>query len=166
MTIGRRQPSLRALSRVALALTGALALASALVPAAGAQPRTGSTERQFSTGEELVQLDFRDVELAVVVETIAKISEGRRPNVLDMIQNREVALIINTPTRKGGDTDEGRIRAAAVTSRTPLIGTLTGAQAAVQAIAALRAGTWTVHALQDHFPSLEGSEEPEVSATS
>ena len=72
-------------------------------------------------------------------------------------------LIINTPTRKGGDTDEGRIRAAAVTSRTPLIGTLTGAQAAVQAIAALRAGTWTVHALQDHFPA---SEEAELSASS
>jgi hypothetical protein len=40
---------------------------------------------------------------------------------------------------------------------------LTGAQAAVQAIAALRAGTWTVHALQDHFPA---SEEAELSASS
>ncbi|MEO1598537.1 MAG: hypothetical protein AAFR78_08405, partial [Planctomycetota bacterium] len=36
-------------------------------------------------------------------------------------------------------------------------------QAAVQAIAALRAGTWTVHALQDHFPA---SEEAELSASS
>ena len=42
----------------------------------------------------------------------------------------------------------------------PRYGTLT-AQAAVQAIAALRAGTWTVHALQDHFPA---SEEAELSA--
>ena len=135
--------------------------------------RSSDKERVVGIARDLRSMGFRVVatdgtadrlaEFGVQVETIAKISEGRRPNVLDMIQNGEVALIINTPTRKGGDTDEGRIRAAAVTSRTPLIGTLTGAQAAVQAIAALRAGTWTVHALQDHFPA---SEEAELSASS
>ena len=40
----------------------------------------------------------------------------------------------------------------AVRTRTPMITTLTGAIAAVRAIAALRAGTWQVHALQDAFP--------------
>ncbi|MAW41769.1 MAG: carbamoyl phosphate synthase large subunit [Phycisphaerae bacterium] len=135
--------------------------------------RSSDKERVVGIARDLRSMGFRVVstdgtadrlaEFGVQVETIAKISEGRRPNVLDMIQNGEVALIINTPTRKGGDTDEGRIRAAAVTSRTPLIGTLTGAQAAVQAIAALRAGTWSVHALQDHFPA---DQEAELSASS
>jgi uncharacterized protein (DUF433 family) len=35
-----------------------------------------------------------------------------------------------------------------------MITTLTGARAAVHAIAALRAGAWSVAALQDYFPQL------------
>ena len=65
-----------------------------------------------------------------------KISEGARPNILDKIANGEIHLIINTPTRKGADTDEGRIRAMAVRVGVPMITTITGARAAVQAIAA------------------------------
>jgi carbamoyl-phosphate synthase large subunit len=99
------------------------------------------------------------------VETtlIRKISEGARPNILDKLANGEIQLIINTPTRKGGETDEGRIRAMAVRSHVPMITTLTGAQAAVQAIAALRAGDWSVSALQDVFPgSARPRTEPQV----
>ncbi|MCH2137925.1 MAG: carbamoyl-phosphate synthase large subunit [Phycisphaerales bacterium] len=83
---------------------------------------------------------------------LRKISEGARPNIIDRMANDEIDLIINTPTRTGAATDEGRIRAMAVRTRTPMITTLTGAIAAVRAIAALRAGTWQVHALQDAFP--------------
>ncbi|MCH2136296.1 MAG: carbamoyl-phosphate synthase large subunit [Phycisphaerales bacterium] len=83
---------------------------------------------------------------------LRKISEGARPNIIDRMANGDIDLIINTPTRTGADTDEGRIRAMAVRTRTPMITTLTGALAAVRAIAALRAGTWRVHALQDAFP--------------
>jgi carbamoyl-phosphate synthase large subunit len=85
---------------------------------------------------------------------LRKVSEGARPNILDKIANGEIALIINTPTRKGKDTDEGKIRATAVRNRVPIITTITGAKAAVQAIAALRAGTWSVSAIQDYFPNL------------
>ncbi len=35
-----------------------------------------------------------------------------------------------------------------------MITTITGARAAVQAIAALRAGGWSVSAMQDYFPHL------------
>jgi carbamoyl-phosphate synthase large subunit len=83
-------------------------------------------------------LGTRDLLRSHSVETtlIRKISEGARPNILDKLANGEIQMIINTPTRKGGDTDEGRIRAMAVRSHVPMITTLTGAQAAVQAIAA------------------------------
>ena len=80
---------------------------------------------------------------------IRKISEGR-PNCVDLIKNRELALIINTPTRKGLNTDEGRLRAMAVRFNVPTVTTATGAAAAVRAIEALRAGTWSVKALQDY----------------
>jgi hypothetical protein len=40
-----------------------------------------------------------------------------------------------------------------VAARIPMITTITGARAAVQAIEALRGGTWQVAALQDYFKS-------------
>jgi carbamoyl-phosphate synthase large subunit len=85
---------------------------------------------------------------------LPKVSEGARPNILDKIANGEIQLIINTPTRKGAQTDEGRIRATAVRNNVPMITTITGGKAAVHAIAALRAGTWSVAAVQDYFPNL------------
>ncbi len=94
-------------------------------------------------------------EYSVDTVLLRKISEGARPNILDMIANREIHLIINTPTRKGAHTDEGKIRATAVRAGVPMITTITGANAVVDAIVALRAGAWSVAALQDYFPSRE-----------
>ena len=51
---------------------------------------------------------------------IAKLSEGR-PNIADFIKNKKVQLLINTPTRKGPHTDEGRIRAMAVLAKVPIV---------------------------------------------
>ncbi|MBT5366037.1 MAG: carbamoyl-phosphate synthase large subunit, partial [Phycisphaerae bacterium] len=90
---------------------------------------------------------------SVDTDLIRKISEGARPNILDKIANGEIDLIINTPTKTGTQTDEGQIRAMAVGARIPMITTITGAIAAVQAIEALRGGTWQVAALQDYFNS-------------
>ncbi len=90
---------------------------------------------------------------SIDTKVLRKISEGARPNILDKIANHEIQLIINTPTRKGAHTDEGKLRAMAVRSDVPMITTLTGARAAIQAISALRAGAWSVAALQDYFPA-------------
>ena len=90
---------------------------------------------------------------SVEASPIRKISEGARPNILDRLANGEIDLIINTPTRTGADTDEGRIRAMAVRSQVPMITTITGANAAVRAITALRGGNWQVAALQDSHPA-------------
>jgi carbamoyl-phosphate synthase large subunit len=96
----------------------------------------------------------------VKVSPIAKLTEGR-PNIADLITNRQVHLLINTPTSRGPTTDEGRIRAQATLHNISLITTITGAEAAVQAIAALRArargdvpagDAWGVKPLQEYFP--------------
>jgi len=81
--------------------------------------------------------------------TLKRIAEGARPNVLDMLTNGEIQLVINTPTRTGWDTDEGKIRATAVRLGVPMVTTASAARAAAQAIQALRAGDWSVVALQD-----------------
>jgi carbamoyl-phosphate synthase large subunit len=88
---------------------------------------------------------------------VNKIKEGR-PNIIDTIKNKGVALLINTPTTKGPKTDEGQIRAAAVMHKIPIITTLTAAHAAAAALAALKAqpapgttSTWSVKPLQDYY---------------
>ncbi|MFM7128656.1 MAG: hypothetical protein ACKO0V_04785, partial [bacterium] len=65
------------------------------------------------------------------------------------LANGDIALIINTPSGKGARTDEGRIRAAAVSHGVPCITTISAARAAAAAIERLRQGVLEVHALQD-----------------
>jgi carbamoyl-phosphate synthase large subunit len=85
-------------------------------------------------------------------QILQKIGAGARPNVIDLMQDGQIALVINTPTRTGWQTDEGRIRATAVRLGIPMLTTAAAASAAVRAIEALRAGYWDVAALQDHTP--------------
>jgi carbamoyl-phosphate synthase large subunit len=85
----------------------------------------------------------------ITTRRIPKLSEGR-PNIIDLIKNRQVQLLINTPTKKGPQTDEGKIRAMSVLNKVPIVTTLTGAHAAVRAIAALKKGDWGVRPLQEY----------------
>ncbi len=69
--------------------------------------------------------------------------------MLDYLANGSIALIVNTPKGKGARTDEGRIRAGAVSHGVPCITTIAGARAAVAAMERARAGKLEVYALQD-----------------
>jgi len=82
------------------------------------------------------------------ITTIRKIREGR-PNLLDHLANGTIDLIVNTPSGKGARTDEGRIRASAVSHGVPCITTIAGARAAIAAMERLREGKLNVYALQD-----------------
>jgi len=88
----------------------------------------------------------------IPVRLVKKLSEGR-PNLLDHLNDGEVALIMNTPSGKGARTDEGRIRAAAVQHGVPCITTAQAAEAAVKAMEALREEDMDVQCLQDRFNS-------------
>ncbi len=83
---------------------------------------------------------------------VNKIAEGR-PNITDYIKNREVRLVINTPSGKGPRTDEARIRGLAVSYGIPCITTLAGAAMALSAIEARARGGTGVRSLQSwHAP--------------
>ena len=84
----------------------------------------------------------------IKVDIVRKVHEGR-PNLLDHLANGSIALILNTPSGKGARTDEGRIRASAVSHGVPCITTVAGAKAAVMALERLRQGKLDVYALQD-----------------
>ena len=90
-------------------------------------------------------------EHGVSVTSVPKIDAQVRPNVIDMMADGQIQLIINTPTKTGRLTDEGKIRAAAIRLGVPIITTTTGAAAAVRAIKALRFGDWNVASLQDYL---------------
>ncbi len=83
-------------------------------------------------------------------ELVYKMQDASGPYLIDLINDGQVDLLINTPIYWGSSAVESRIRSAAVMHNIPLITTMTGARAAVQAIGALRAGDWFVQALQDY----------------
>ena len=86
----------------------------------------------------------------VDADLIHKIREGR-PNVLDLLTDKKLDLVVNTPSGRGGRTDEGKIRASAVQHGVPCITTLSGAAAALHAIERIRARGYDVRALQDYL---------------
>ena len=85
----------------------------------------------------------------IPVTRLSKLAEGR-PNIRDLIKNSQVQLIVNTPTRKGPQTDEGKIRAMALMNRVPMMTTVTAAHAAAMAIIELQKGDWGVRPLQEY----------------
>ncbi len=86
----------------------------------------------------------------IPVQRVKKIIEGH-PNLIDHMKNEGVDLILNTPSGKGARTDEGTIRATAVQHGIPCITTIQAAEAAVQAIKALRTEEMEVQSLQERF---------------
>ena len=82
----------------------------------------------------------RELEAAgLEVERVAKVAEGGDATVVDLVRRGKCDLVINTPF--GGSlqrTDGYRIREAALIARIPCITTISGAAAAVHAIANAR----------------------------
>jgi carbamoyl-phosphate synthase large subunit len=73
------------------------------------------------------------------VERVRKVmEEGEGPTVVDLIRRGRCNLVINTPQGSGARTDGYLIREAALVARVPCITTLSGATAAVDAIANAR----------------------------
>jgi carbamoyl-phosphate synthase large subunit len=75
----------------------------------------------------------------LAVEYVRKVTEeGEGPSVVDLVRRSRCDLVINTPQGSGARTDGYRIREAALVARVPCITTLSGAAAAVEAIAHAR----------------------------
>jgi carbamoyl-phosphate synthase large subunit len=83
------------------------------------------------------------------VQRISKLSEGR-PNAIDLLKNKEIQLVINTPAGQMPRADEVKIRTTAVYTGTPIMTTLSGAKAAALGIAALKKSGYGVQTLQEY----------------
>lgn len=87
-------------------------------------------------------------------EMILKEHEGR-PNITDAIKNKEIQLVINTPSGKLSRWDDSYIRKAAIKYKVPYITTLTAASAAAKGIAAYREGKSEVRSLQSYHAAIK-----------
>jgi len=86
-------------------------------------------------------------------DLILKMHEGR-PNIVDGIMNREIQLVINTPSGKLSQYDDSYIRKAAIKYKVPYITTLAAAAAAAKGIAAYRYDKPAVKALQRYHADI------------
>jgi len=84
------------------------------------------------------------------VNILPKLASGQRPNVIDLMKNKDMALVINTPSGKNPREDEIKIRTAAMQNRIPIMTTLRGADAAMRAIKSLQGSEVEVRALQEY----------------
>jgi len=83
------------------------------------------------------------------VERIHKLQEGR-PNAIDLLKNKELQLVINTPSGATPRADEIKIRTTAVYTGTPIMTTISSAQAAARGIAALKKSGYGVKTVQEY----------------
>jgi carbamoyl-phosphate synthase large subunit len=117
------------------------------------KPHIAEVARQFiALGFELVATHGTAAAISkagLPVKTVFKLSEGR-PNSVDMLKNREIHLVINTPSGQTPRADEIKIRTTAVYTATPIMTTLGGAKAALLGIAALKQRGYDVKTLQEY----------------
>ncbi|MCA8976601.1 MAG: carbamoyl-phosphate synthase large subunit, partial [Planctomycetes bacterium] len=88
----------------------------------------------------------------IPVQRVFKIHEGR-PHVLDLVANREVRLIVNTPSGRRERSDDRLIRSSAVTHRIPCITTLAAAAATIQGLESWLQKPLAVTTLQEYHSS-------------
>ena len=154
----------------ALAYYKAEEAAQSILPSEGSvlislSDKVNLADQAIEVGKEFEKLGFKIYategtakfyeKAGVKCEEVNKINEGR-PNILDLILNKQVSLIINTPwAKRDAIADESAIRKAAIKYKVPYITTLAGANMTVKGIAAAKKGHGEVKSLQEYHASIE-----------
>jgi carbamoyl-phosphate synthase large subunit len=155
--------------------TAARAFAKAQIAAGNTLPQAGSGGQVFLSlndrdkdgmvpiARELERLGFDLLATAgttkrlraegIACRELNKVSQGS-PHIVDLIQSKQCAMLINTPQNRASVADDGQIRKAALLAQIPYTTTLSGARAAVAAIAGLVDGEMGVKSLQEYHAGL------------
>jgi carbamoyl-phosphate synthase large subunit len=96
-------------------------------------------------------------ENGVKVKKIKKLFEGR-PNIVDGVTNKELNLVINTPSGKRSQHDDSYIRKTAIKYKVPYITTMAAALASAKGIAAYLSDPreTRLKSLQEYHGDIEG----------
>jgi len=145
-----------------------MAFAKAQMAASGALPLHGSTfisvndrdkEEILELAKTLNELDFNIyatrgtasflLDHGISATLVNKVSEGS-PNVVELLNERKVDLLINTPVGKFSRIDDTIIRKAALKNKIAYTTTLAAARAAVNAISKMRGADFSVKSIQEY----------------
>ncbi len=91
----------------------------------------------------------------IEIKMVPKISELKRPNILDLIKNKEIDLAINTAKGKESKEDAYLIRRYTMELDIPYATTLSCARAMVESIKKLKSKTFSFAPLQKYYSYLE-----------
>ena len=100
----------------------------------------------FSTGGTHAYLTLAGIPCTRVY----KLAEQARPNVIDMMKNREIHFVVNTPSGHEAREDEVKIRATAIAQKISHATNLSAAEASVKAIRSLKQRELTVMSIQEY----------------
>ncbi len=89
-------------------------------------------------------------ECGIKCKMVNKINEGR-PDISDLIRNREIALIINTPVSRLSKIDDSYIRMLAIQYKIPYMTTIAAANATVAGIREAKHGEPVLKSLQEYL---------------
>jgi len=166
-------PEMRSTGEVmGIAATFGESYAKSQISSFGPLPKSGTVfvslaDKDKSSGvkpaQELTALGFRLLategtaaflsEHGVGSVTVRKNSQGTGPmgekTIVEMLNNGDIDLVINTPVGRGTRADGWAIRTAAVQRSIPIITTTAGFRAAVQGIKSLQSGDLSVAPIQD-----------------
>ena len=73
-------------------------------------------------------------ENGIPAEKVNKLSDGMRPNILDLLTNGKIQLVINTPVGKDSVMDDSYLRKSAIKGKIPYITTMAAAKATAAGI--------------------------------
>jgi carbamoyl-phosphate synthase large subunit len=92
-------------------------------------------------------------ECGIDSELVLKLGHGR-PNIVDAIKNKEVQLVINTPSGQAAKEDDSYIRKAAIKYKVLNITTASATLAAAKGIASRKKGQAKVKSLQSYHADI------------
>jgi carbamoyl-phosphate synthase large subunit len=100
----------------------------------------------FSTGGTHARLTAEGIPST----RLFKLAEQARPNVIDMMKNRDIHFVINTPSGHEARADEVQIRSTAIAQKISHATNLSAAEASVKAMRSLKDKEFTVKSIQEY----------------
>jgi carbamoyl-phosphate synthase large subunit len=124
----------------------------------------GDRQRALPIAKELADMGFKILategtagylkENGIDCECVKKLHEGR-PNIVDIMKNRQVQFVLNTPVGKQSVYDDSYIRKSAIKYKIPYFTTTDAGRAVARGIRAAREKRIEVKSLQEYHKDIK-----------
>lgn len=125
---------------------------------------SGDRDRALQVAKELADMGFKILatdgtaeflrENGINCESVKKLHEGR-PNIVDLMKNRQIQFVLNTPVGKQSVYDDSYIRKSAIKYKIPYFTTTDAGRAAAKGIRAARENRIEVRSLQEYHEEIK-----------